>query len=144
MRWLKRGYEALLARIVRRPRPAYRRGRRSPSRPASPSLPFLGESLFPTFKERDFLCTGSPRRARRSRRSAGSSPAASHDLRQFPGVRNFGSHIGQAFLAEEIVGVNFGENWISIDPTADYDKTLSALEEVVDGYPGSSATSRPT
>ena len=55
---------------------------------------------------------------------------------QIPGVRNFGAHIGQAFLADEVAGVNFGENWISIDPTADYDKTLARVEEVVDGYPG--------
>ena len=30
---------------------------------------------------------------------------ASRELRTIPGVRNFGSHIGQAFLAEEIAGV---------------------------------------
>jgi Cu/Ag efflux pump CusA len=34
------------------------------------------------------------------------------------------------------VGVNFGENWIAIDPSADYEKTLSSLEETVDRYPG--------
>ena len=51
-------------------------------------------------------------------------------------MRNFGSHIGQALLGEEINGVNFGENWISIDPAADYDETVAAIEEVVDGYPG--------
>jgi len=32
--------------------------------------------------------------------------------------------------------MNFGENWISLDPEADYDKTLAAVQEVVDGYPG--------
>jgi Cu/Ag efflux pump CusA len=61
---------------------------------------------------------------------------ASQELRQIPGVRNFGSHIGQAFLAEEIVGSNFGENWVSVDRNADYDKTLSAIEASVDGHPG--------
>ena len=40
----------------------------------------------------------------------------SRELRAIPGVRNFGSHIGQALLADEINGVNFGENWISVDP----------------------------
>ena len=34
------------------------------------------------------------------------------------------------------MGVNFGENWIAIDPSADYEKTLSSLEETVDQYPG--------
>ena len=54
---------------------------------------------------------------------------------RIPGVRNFGSHIGQALLADETNGVNFGENWISIDPTADYNTTLNAIQKVVDGYP---------
>ena len=60
----------------------------------------------------------------------------SHELRAIPGVRNFGSHIGQALLADEVYGVNFGENWLSIDPKADYDKTLADIKEVVYGYPG--------
>jgi Cu/Ag efflux pump CusA len=51
-------------------------------------------------------------------------------------VRSFGSHIGQAFLSEEIAGVNFGENWISIDPSAPFDETVASVDEVVEGYPG--------
>src|SRR5436853_6727577 len=60
----------------------------------------------------------------------------SRELRSIPGVRNFGSHIGQAFLADEIVGVANGENWISIDPKVDYDQTVNAIKQAVDGYPG--------
>ena len=60
----------------------------------------------------------------------------SKDFRAVPAVQSFGSHIGQAFLAEEVVGPNFGESWFSIDKNADYDKTISQLEEVVDSYPG--------
>lgn len=32
--------------------------------------------------------------------------------------------------------MNFAENWISIDKNVDYDKTLAAIQTVVDGYPG--------
>jgi Cu/Ag efflux pump CusA len=39
-------------------------------------------------------------------------------------------------LAEEIVGANFGENWITIDPSANYDETVAKVQEVVDSYPG--------
>ena len=60
----------------------------------------------------------------------------SRELRAIPGVRSFGSHIGRAVQGEEISGINFAENWVSIDPSADYDKTLAAIREVVDGYPG--------
>jgi CzcA family heavy metal efflux pump len=135
VRWLQRAYTAGLARVIQRPRWAY----------ATVAVvivaglavvPFLGESLFPQFKERDFLMhwvsfpgTSHPEEQR-------IVIQGSRELRTIPGVRNFGSHIGQAFLGEEIAGVNFGENWISVDPKADYDKTLAAIEETVTGYPG--------
>ena len=61
---------------------------------------------------------------------------ASRELGEIPGVRSFGSHIGQAFLSEEVAGVNFGENWISVDPSAPFDETVAAVDEVVEGYPG--------
>ena len=41
---------------------------------------------------------------------------ASRELRAIPGVRNFGSHIGRAEVADEVVGPNFTELWISLDP----------------------------
>ena len=98
--------------------------------------PTLGSSLFPSFKERDFLLhwinkpsTSQPEQARIVTRGC-------NDLRKVPGVRNCGSHIGQAFLAEETEGVNFGENWISIRPKADYDKTIAAVQKTADSYPG--------
>ncbi len=98
--------------------------------------PLLGHSLLPSFKERDFLMhwvtspdTSLPEMLRITTR-------ASKELRAIPGVRNFGAHIGQAFAADEVVGVNFGENWISISRDADYDKTHARIEEMVEGYPG--------
>ena len=133
--WLHRHYGAVLHRIVRRPRWAY-------SSVAAVVLiglsitPMLGQSLLPDFKERDFLMhwvgtpgTSHPEIVRITTRS-------SVELRAIPGVRNFGAHIGQATSADEVVGMNFGENWISVDPSADYDETLASVQEVVDGYPG--------
>jgi Cu/Ag efflux pump CusA len=60
----------------------------------------------------------------------------SKELRAIPGVRNFGSHIGRAEVADEVVGPNFTELWISIAPDVDYKSTLEKIEEVVYGYPG--------
>ena len=51
-------------------------------------------------------------------------------------MRNFGAHIGQALIMDEVVGIYFGENWISVDPNVDYDETVAKIQEVVDGYPG--------
>ena len=39
-------------------------------------------------------------------------------------------------MGDEVVGVNFGENWISVDPGEDYDATVHRIQETVDGYPG--------
>ena len=64
------------------------------------------------------------------------SVLACQDLREIPGVRNCGSHIGQAFLADEVYGVDFGENWISVSPDVDYDETLEEVHETVESYPG--------
>jgi CzcA family heavy metal efflux pump len=135
VRWLQRVYTAGLARVIRRPRWAYATVAVFIAAGVA-VLPFLGESLFPQFKERDFLMhwvtypgTSHPEERR-------ITVQASRELRSIPGVRNFGSHIGQALLADEVVGVNFGENWISVDPTVDYDKTVAAVERTVASYPG--------
>jgi Cu/Ag efflux pump CusA len=61
---------------------------------------------------------------------------ASKELRAIPGVRNFGAHIGRAEVADEVVGPNFTELWISIDPNVPYEPTVAKIQEVVDGYPG--------
>jgi Cu/Ag efflux pump CusA len=39
-------------------------------------------------------------------------------------------------VADEPVGPNFTELWISIDPAADYDATVKKVEDVVYAYPG--------
>lgn len=35
-----------------------------------------------------------------------------------------------------MAGINFGEHWVSVDPSADYDETVAAIQETVAGYPG--------
>ncbi len=132
---LQRGYRYILERIVYRPRRAYVAVGLTTVMGIS-VLPFLGQSLLPSFKERDFLMhwltvpgTGQPEMFR-------ISAAANSELLEIPGVRNAGSHIGQALLMDEVVGIDFGENWISVDPSVDYDETLAQIQEVVDGYPG--------
>ena len=64
------------------------------------------------------------------------SVAACQDLQEVPGVRNCGSHIGQALLADEVYGVDFGENWISVDESVDYDEALADVHRTVEEYPG--------
>ena len=133
--WMGRHYARLLERVLRTPLPSYITVAVFMVA-GGVAWPFLGHSLLPSFKERDFLMhwvsdpsTSHPEMLRITTR-------ASQELRAIPGVRNFGAHIGQAFLADEVYGIYFGENWISIDRSVDYDKTIAAIAEMVDGYPG--------
>ncbi len=96
----------------------------------------LGQSLLPSFKERDFLMHWVTKPGTSHPEMNRITIAASKELRAIPGVRNFGAHIGQALIMDEVVGVHFGENWISVDPKVDYEETLDKIQKVVDGYPG--------
>src|SRR4029079_219676 len=133
--WLQRRYAPLLERATRTPLPAFV-AVGVVTLAGIGVWPLLGHALLPSLKERDFLMhwvTAPDTSLPEMRRI---TTSASKELRAIPGVRNFGAHIGQAFAADEVVGVNFGENWISISPDADYDKTHAKIEEMVEGYPG--------
>ena len=135
VRWLQNGYEKILAPIVRSPRPAYL----TVGVIVSAGVliwPLLGHSLLPDFKERDFLMHWLTKPGTSWPEMQRITIQASKELRSIPGVRNFGAHIGQALIMDEVVGMYFGENWISVDPRVDYDDTLDKIQEVVDGYPG--------
>ena len=133
--WLKRHYIALLSRVIGAPRATFA-GALVVVAAGVGVWPLLGESLLPEFKERDFLMHWIPAEGTSHPETLRITRAASKELRQIPGVRNFGAHIGNAAQGDEPYGVNFTENWISVDPAVDYDKTRGAIEEAVAGYPG--------
>lgn len=132
---LQRRYEALLARTVKTPRLAYAATGVLLAAGAV-TWPFLGQELLPSFKERDFLMHWIAKPGTSHPEMVRITTAACRELRTIAGVRNCGSHIGQALLMDEVYGIYFAENWISVDPAVDYDATLAEVQEVVDGYPG--------
>jgi CzcA family heavy metal efflux pump len=135
VRLLQQNYTKMLAPIIRSPKPAY----------ATVLViivagaiiwPRLGQSLLPDFKERDFLMHWLTKPGTSWPEMNRITIQASKELRAIPGVRNFGAHIGQALIMDEVYGVYFGENWISVEPSVDYDQTLATIQSTVDGYPG--------
>jgi CzcA family heavy metal efflux pump len=135
LRVLKRAYGAILALILRRPSPAM----------AAAAVcivaglviyPTLGNQLLPDFKERDFLMHWHTEPSSSAGEETRMTARACRDLTAIPGVRNCGSHTGQALLADEVYGPYFGENWISVDKNADYEKTTAAVDRTIQGYPG--------
>ncbi len=133
--WLQRVYTAGLSRIIIRPVAAY----------ATFAVitilgiavyPQLGQSLFPGFKERDFLIHWVSPPGTSAVEMERSTTRISRELLAIPGVQSAGAHIGQALLGEEVAGVNLGEIWVSLSPRADYTTTLGRIKSVTNGYPG--------
>ena len=133
--FLVRWYSRALERITTTARPAYL-AVAGLAILAVAATPQLGQSLLPEFKERDLLMHWVTRPGTSLQDEVRITTLSAHELGAIPGVRNFGAHIGQASNADEVVGPEFGENWISIDPDADYDQTLAAVQSEVDSYPG--------
>ena len=135
VRWLQRGYERISPRVVRRPRPVYL-AFAALMVAGLAAFPFLERSFSPMLKEADLLIhwdaapgTSLPEMNRITSRAAS-------ELGSLPGVRNVSAHVGRAVNSDQVVGINSGEIWVNIDPSADYDATVGSIEDVVDGYPG--------
>jgi len=133
--WLQRGYQAILAQTVRMPRLA--------TIVAAVALlaglamvPFFRQSLLPSFREPNLLIhfDGAPGTSQPEMDRIVAK--ASRELRSIPGVRNVGAHVGRAVMSDQVVGINSSELWVSIDPAADYDATLRAIDQAIDAYPG--------
>ncbi len=134
-RVLKRGYRLLLDRCVDRWRTA-----------AIAVLVLLvataavargiGQEFLPRFRETDFLMhfVGKPGTSLQEMQRI--TTLAGRDLMAIPGVHSFGAHIGRAELSDEVVGINFTELWISIDPEAPHDATVARVEDTIRNYPG--------
>ena len=132
---LKRRYRSFLVKLLDRPR-------RSVAAltvifvVTALAVPFLGEEFLPDFQEYDFLMHWVEKPGTSIDAMLRITIQVSKELRAIPGVRNFGAHIGRAEVADEVVGPNFTELWISLDPSVAYQETVEKIQEVVDGYPG--------
>jgi Cu/Ag efflux pump CusA len=136
---LRAGYSALLARVIDRTRPAVI-GLAGASILAAVIVgmhvvPGVAKSPLPTFRDPNLLVRweGAPgTSAPEMSRVAG---VVSEELRQVAGVRDVGGHVGRAVLSDQVVGINSGELWLSVDPASDYDQTVAGVEAVLNRYP---------
>jgi CzcA family heavy metal efflux pump len=133
--WLKTHYEAALARIIAAPRTVFVLTGAVVGAGLA-VVPFLGSALLPSFKERDFLMHWVPAEGTSHAETFRITQRASRELGAIPGVAHVGAHIGRAISGDEPYGINFTENWVSVDRQADLHATRARIEEVVAGYPG--------
>lgn len=134
-RWLRVPYRALLPWFIRRPKSAIS------FLTVALGLTLvlvnsLGQEFLPNFQESDFLMHFVEKPGTSIEAMDRVTIQASRELLAIDGVKNFGSHIGRAEVADEVVGPNFTELWISLKPDAEYTSTLEKVQEAVDGYPG--------
>jgi CzcA family heavy metal efflux pump len=136
--------------IVERQQQAYRRGLARTVQQARPLLiilvigavvsvagfALLNRSLIPTFKDRNLLIRLTGAAGMSQPEMSRIDTRMSNELRSVPGVLNVDAHMGRAVRGDLVVNVNDSELWVSIDPKADYDKTVAAIQQVVSGYPG--------
>jgi Cu/Ag efflux pump CusA len=96
----------------------------------------LGEEFLPNFQETDFLMHWVEKPSASLDSMVRITKQAAGELRAIDGVRNFGSHIGRAEVADEVYGPNFTELWISVDSKVNLPATVKKIQAAVDGYPG--------
>jgi Cu/Ag efflux pump CusA len=134
IRWLNGKYAALVGRMTRFPEVAT--GALVLLAAASIVIvPQLGHSVVPAFKERDVLIRANAAPGTSHPAMMQLAAQAGHDLRAIPGVRTVGADVGRAVLSDRVSGVNAAEIWVSIDPAANYERTLAAIRGVADRYP---------
>jgi Cu/Ag efflux pump CusA len=98
--------------------------------------PQVAKSPLPTFREPNLLIHWNGPPGTSTAEMTRVMALAGKELQAIPGVHDIGGHVGRAVLADQVVGTDSGELWLTLDPAADYDRTLAAVENVVRGYPG--------
>jgi Cu/Ag efflux pump CusA len=135
-RWLEARYTSLLARLVRRPVRLYAAVALLMAAAVAVLPELAGRPLVPTLRDRDLLIHWQAAPGTSLTEMNRITARASRELRTIPGVRDVGVHVGRASTSDMVVGVNEGELWVSIDPTADYDATATAIARAAGAYPG--------
>jgi CzcA family heavy metal efflux pump len=98
------------------------------------ALPQIRQSRLPALQERDFLIEVEAAPGTSLARTNAITSEISGELRAIPGVRNVASHAGRAVTGDQVVGVNSSKLWVSLDPNADYEKTVAAVKKVSNNH----------
>jgi Cu/Ag efflux pump CusA len=100
------------------------------------TVPLLAVSLMPTLREPHLLVEFDASAGVARPEVARITAAASAELPALPGVAQVGAHMGRGLQSDQVSDVNSAEISVHMDPNADYDATVVAVQDVVDGYPG--------
>ncbi len=104
------------------------------------SLPLLTWSPVPSFIERDAIVSWEAAPGTSLQGMNRMVKGLSDSLRAVPGVRSVSGHIGRAVTGDQVVGIESGQIWLSIDDTAGYEKTMLAIKEKMKESPATEAS----
>jgi Cu/Ag efflux pump CusA len=138
-RWLARGYTAVMARVIRRPVWSHAAAGLVLLVAAAgfATLPLLGgQPLTPALQDRNLLIRWDATPGASLPEMNRITAMASSELRSVSGVREVGALVGRAVSSDQVSSVSSGQLWVTLDPAADYDRTVTAVQNVVSGYPG--------
>ena len=98
----------------------------------------LERNMVPSFKETDLVIEWQGPPGTSLQAMTRSTEGLIQDLKRIPGVQNAFANLGRAVLCncERATDVNAGQVWVNIDPKADYEATVDAVEAAITGYPG--------
>ena len=98
----------------------------------------LERNIVPSFKETDLVIEWQGPPGTSLQAMVRSTEGLIRDLRQIPGVQNAFANLGRALLCncERATDVNAGQVWVNVDPKADYEAVVDAVEDAVTAYPG--------
>jgi len=99
-------------------------------------LPGLRGGVLPAFHERNLVIRLGAKTGTSQPEMTRISGRVRLELMAITGVQEVSAHIGRAILGDEPVDVHSAELWVTIDPHANFGKTASAVQRVIDGYPG--------
>lgn len=134
IRWFRRGQERGFSAMIGRPRWGY----------AAVGIllltglitvPFLTASSAVRLKSDDLLIRWDATPGTSLPAMNEVTAKAVDELGSLPGVRNVSAHVGRAVHSDQVVGINSGQIWVNLDPSADHDATITAIDQVLNGYP---------
>jgi Cu/Ag efflux pump CusA len=95
-----------------------------------------GRSLLPAAQDRSLLVHWQAAPGTSLTEMDRITTAATRELARVPGVKDVGAELGRAVRSDQVANVDTGEIWVTLRDSADYDATVAAVGQVLQGYPG--------
>ncbi len=133
--WLRVRYERVLQRVIGAPRTVLVAACVAVAGGVA-VWPLLGQSLLPSLSEGELLVNVTTPPGTSHAETYRITSRLCRELRSLPGVHHVAAHVGRAVTGDQVVGINASQIWINLDREVDSRKTIAAIREATDGYPG--------